>query len=854
MDRERFERIKALFLAAAGHSQPDCRAILEAQCGGDSDLKARVWAMLEADRADESLLDRGLPEIAYSILGAPIEEFPVREIGPYRLKKKLGQGGMGVVYLAEREDTGTPVAIKFLLHAGMSAPRRESFAREVRTLASLKHPYIARLYDAGSLPDGTPWFVMEHVEGTRLTDYCREHNLAIDEKVRLFRAVCEAVQHAYRQGIIHRDLKPSNILVEKDGTPRLLDFGVARQLHNAGEPAAEAPGELRLGSPEYAAPEWTRDGIVTSYTDVYSLGVILYEVLAGRLPVASERANPPDSARGSGESKGAGRRDLDALCRKAMHPEAQQRYQSVEELIRDVDHHLKCEPLDARQGSWAYRAGKFVKRNRRGVLAASVVLALFAVVVVSFAVRVAIAKNVAVAEAARARSIQRFMLNLFESGKPDAAFSKDLRALTLLERGVKAAGSLNADPETQAELYESLGSEYDMLGSFQESERLLRLALDRMKTALGPEDPKIAEVLLKLGILRGDQSQIGDALRFAQDGLTLALRHAAPQDRIVVEARSVLGRVTAQSGSFEKAIAILEPLVGQPVSGEEATYNLADNLTVLGVCSYELGRIEKAEEFDRRALALHRQVAGEFHPRTATDLVNLAMIEAARSHYAEAEKYYRSAIPVMEGWYGRDHPDTATFMGLLARVLLWEGKAAEAEGMLKRVLEVQERAYGGVDVRIAVTLDSLGRIVLQRGELAAAEADFRRAFQIAQAILGERNPATAFLKSDLGDVHVRQGTYVVAQRELEEALKVLQDTRPSGDSHTGAAELSLGRCLMLRQRFAEAEKHLAAGYGILAKQAHPPPDRMREARQDLAVVYTALKQPAKAEQFRAAGR
>ncbi len=243
--------------------------------------------MLKADSGSASLLDRGLPAVAYEMLESPRDAAGFPEFGPYRLLRILGEGGMGVVWLAERADAGNLVAIKFLPHAGLSPARRERFAREIKTLGKLKHPFIARFYDAGTL-DGTPWFAMEYVEGVPLTQYLREKAFSFEERLRLFRSVCDAVQYAHGQEIIHRDLKPSNILVEADGTPRLLDFGIAKELHNLDEASDQIDDRtrpaLRFMSREYAAPEWALDGTVGFQTDVYSLGVILYEMLAGRLP------------------------------------------------------------------------------------------------------------------------------------------------------------------------------------------------------------------------------------------------------------------------------------------------------------------------------------------------------------------------------------------------------------------------------------------------------------------------------------------------------------------------------------------------------------------------------------------
>lgn len=834
MDSARWEQIQALFHDALDRPENERRTFLELACGNDAELMAEVLAMLRADSRSRSLLDRGLPEVAYQLVGGPLEPAAFREFGPYRLKRILGEGGMGVVWLAERADAGNLVAIKFLPHAGLSPARRERFAREIKTLAKLKHPFIARLYDAGTLADGTPWFVMEYVEGVRLTEYCRNLARSTVERLRLFRQVCEAVQYAHGQEIIHRDLKPSNILVEQDGTPRLLDFGIARELQLPGEPVEHTQSALRFLSPDYAAPEWVRDGTVGFYTDVYSLGVILYEIFAGEQPSQGTRDEPP-----------VPRNDLDLLWLKAMRKDAPDRYQSVEALIRDIDHYLKGEPLDARPDTLRYRVGKFLTRNRRMVGAASLAALLIVGLVVYFTVRLAVARNTALAEAARTKRVERFMLNLFEGGDRETAPSSGLSVVTLLDRGARQAAALNSDPQTQAELYETLGGMYEVLGDFQKADGLLRAGLDKMKAAWGPENPKVADALAQLGTLRGDQAQYKDAERLVREGLNLATRHLPPDDPTVVETKATLGRVMAQSGSFESAIAILDPIVRLRPSGEDGNYTLSQSLAALAIAHYYAGHYAVAESLDRRLLVLDRQLFGELHPRTATDLMNLGSIKLTSGQYSEAEGFYQEAVEIAKAWYGPDNPDTATSVSLLARTLLAQGKYDEAQALLGHVLQVQERAYGKVHDRIAFTLDTLGRIAVKRGDLTAAQADFIRAVEIDRSLLGDTSNRTANTSVDLADAYLREGEYGRAERILREALKVLVATLPPGDPHIGSAQVKWGRALLHLKQYDAAEKQIASGCRILEKQPHPDLAQIHEARADLAAVHNALKQPGK---------
>src|SRR5882724_1631692 len=385
MDTTRWQQIQALFHQAVDLPQEEQPAFLKTSCNGDDALIADVRAMLEADSKGTSLLDRDMANVAYQMMGATDSAIPAaKEFGPYIIKELLGEGGMGVVYLAERKDLGNLVAIKILRDAWLSPARRERFASEQRMQAHLNHSSIARLYDADTLPDGTPWFVMEYVEGMPITDYCQKYSCSIERRLQLFRQVCEAVQYAHAHAVIHRDLKPSNIFVKPDGGVRLLDFGIAKQIENLDSSVNQTRTIMRLMTPAYAAPEQIRGDSVGVQTDVYSLGVILYELLADRLPFDFSNLAPveaatiiPEHEPGKPSAKAeslnatvnkAAWDDLDVLCLTAMHKDTQRRYRSVEALIRDIAHYLNGEPLEVRPDSLQYRVGKFVKRNQRAVL------------------------------------------------------------------------------------------------------------------------------------------------------------------------------------------------------------------------------------------------------------------------------------------------------------------------------------------------------------------------------------------------------------------------------------------------------------------------------------------------------
>ncbi|HEV8497747.1 MAG TPA: serine/threonine-protein kinase, partial [Gemmatimonadaceae bacterium] len=532
MNPARWERIQILFHSAADLPPGEQRAFLNSECD-DASLVADTLALLAEDARGESMLDRGVAVAADELLGRTAFSPSSARFGPYRITRVLGEGGMGVVYLGTRDDLGTVAAVKILRDAWLSPARRERFASEQRTLAQLNHPLIARLYDADTLPDGTPWFVMEYVEGAPLTEYCDARSRTLAGRLRLFRDVCEAVQHAHRHLVVHRDLKPSNILVTDDGTVKLLDFGIAKQLESLDGPSDERTRTaMRLMTPAYAAPEQIRGGRVGIHTDIYALGVILYELLVGALPydlsnragseiesvILEQEPERPSIAVARAASRAAAGfnmrtaskaqwADLDVLCLTAMHKDPQRRYATVDALIRDVDHYLKGEPLEARPDSAPYRLGKFVRRNWEVVSAASAVFVVVVAMGIFYTVRLATARNAALSEAERTQRIQRFTLSLFEGGDKAAGPADSLRVVTLVDRGLQEARTLASDPAIEAELDVTLGSIYQKLGKFARADSLLQAAFAKRKTLYGPENPEVAATLVALGSLRVDQAQ-----------------------------------------------------------------------------------------------------------------------------------------------------------------------------------------------------------------------------------------------------------------------------------------------------------------------------------------------------------
>jgi serine/threonine protein kinase/tetratricopeptide (TPR) repeat protein len=875
MDTARWNQIQNLFHDAAGLPQGEQREFLQAACGGDKDLIAEVLAMLDQDASGHSLLDRNIADIAQETLANALPaSLILKEFGPYQILKLLGEGGMGVVYLAERRDLGTQVAVKVLRDAWLSPARRERFASEQRTLAQLTHPLIARLYDADTLDDGTPWFVMEYVDGTPLTLYCREHECSVEQRLQLFRSVCEAVQHAHGHAVIHRDLKPSNILVKNDGSVRLLDFGIAKQLESLDLQVDQTMTGLRMMTPAYASPEQIRGDRVGISTDVYSLGVILYELLTGQLPFDLSGLTPAEAAsiiaeHEPGKPSAAVKRtdsdtsshtlsvsktawsDLDVLCLNAMHKDPRRRYQSVEALVRDIDHYLNGEPLEARPDTLDYRIGKFVRRNRRSVAATAVIFAVIVGLIAFFTVRLAKARDTALAEAARTQRIQQFTANLFQGGDAAAGPSDSLRVITIVDRGVQEAKTLNHDPKVQAELYQNLGSIYQKLGKFEPADSLLRSALDQRKSLFGADSPEVAESLTALGLLRSDQAHLEEAEQLTRQGLEMAERHLPPNHPALAKATLAYGKVLAERGSYDQAIAALEEAVRLQSAPGVAPADLATSLSALADAHYRAGHYDTCKSLYIRVLEMHRQIYGERHPLVADDLGSLAAAQRDLGYYSEAERLDRQALDIAQSYYGNNHPKTAGFLTALGESLTYQNKYDEAVLALDQALAIQEHVYGPAHPAVAETLNELGNVASMRDHLDEAEARFQRAADIYRAVYGDHHYLVAIALSNVAGIIYDKKDYPRAEQLFRDVIRRYKETLPADNVNLAIAHIKLGRALLHDKRYKDAEPETLAGYEILTKQSSPSTSFIHAARKDLAAEYDALNQPQQAARFRA---
>ncbi len=860
LDPETWRRIRHLFEEAL-ELPPRERLAWLARSESDEPVRSVVARMLSRDdsggglsAADDHDLPLHVAELARKAGISPPEpkdmeaDLRGRRIGAYRLVRLLGRGGMGAVYLAERADGQFEkrVAVK-LLPLGMDSEQtRRRFLTERQVLAGLEHPNIARLLDGGIAEDGTPYFVMEWVEGRPIDRHCDEERLRFRERLELFLEVCRAVQYAHQNLVVHRDLKPSNVLVRPEGRVKLLDFGIAKLLSD--DPAV--PGTrtgMRMMTPRYAAPEQIRGGPVTTATDVYALGVLLYELLAGVGPfgppsgdgLEAERAalekepRPPGSTVGRAEGNpGAGepaidwreiaacrrttpeglrrrlRGDLDNIVLKALEKDPARRYPSARELEEDVRRHLEGRPIVARPQGRAYRAAKFVRRHRVGVGLAAVVGVLvigFAAAMVRSQATTARERDRAREEAQKANEVTNYLVNLFQAAAPGESGVAELSARELLERGAARMDTeLVGQPETRAELMAKLGAIYIELGLYDQAETYLEQSLALRRELLGPQHVDVASSLYGLG-----------RLHFWQ-------------------------------GRYDSAQALLSKALESRLSLlDEVDPAIVDNLNGLAVVHWAKGEYDEAERLYNRTLDLRRRLFGNEHPDVAQSLNNLAALASARGDYATAERLARESLEIRRGLFGDEHPEVTRSMHNVAILMRNRGDLSGAEALMERTVDIRRKVLGATHPELALSLVALGELRRRSGALDAAEAHLEEALEIQRGSVGEDHPNVAIalnhlarVKHDVAD-HGRAEDLFRRARDI--ALRKLSEEHPD----VAAISVGLGACLAAQGRYDEAEPFLLQGYRYGTGE-----DR-EDARLALVDLYTDWRKPEKAEEYAA---
>lgn len=818
MSGEGIRRVEEILDAALLLPEAERPAYLEEACGGDEALRSEVESLLAVHGRASAWFDR----MADDLVAGTLEEIDAsletdRRIGPWRTLERLARGGMGSVLLAERADGAFEqrVALKLIRRGLESDESVERFLVEREILARLEHPNIARLVDGGVTDEGLPWFAMELVDGEPIHRWCAARATSVEERLRLFLEVADAVAYLHRNLVVHRDLKPGNVLVTDDGHVKVVDFGIAKVLD------ADAEALTRTGSrprtPRYAAPEQVEGGPVTTATDVYALGVLLYELLA-ETPVFDaeghtlERAiletdpAPPSAAAPAGRRRRL-KGDLDTIVLTAIRKDPDRRYASAQAMADDVRRHLDGRPVAARPDRFLYRAGKFVRRHTAGVASAAAILAIL----VGFGIFASIQSSRIAHERDRAREVSELLVDVFSAPDPTVSPGADLTARDLVDRGVDRVRERLADrPLVRAELLSVLGTTYRNLGLFDEAIGLFEEALETRSANLGPDHPDVAASLYDLGEARIETAGYEDARERLRAALRIQESAFGPDALETATTLNDLARVHHFLGESDEALRLHERALaireahGDSIAASQSLHNLGGLLR-------DLDRHEEAIPMLERAVRIRREAFGDLHPRTLTSTNTLAVLLEREGRFSEAETLYRRVVEDRRRLYPDGHPSLSTSLGNLANLLLRvEGNEARAEALHREALEIDRRMLGEEHPMVGQRYHTLARAVHARGRLDEAETLFRRAWEILAAALPEGHVNLAYPMTELGEVLLDQGRAAEAVPVLREALALRVAGFPEGHVRIAEVESALGAALTAVGRTEEAEALLAS--------------------------------------------
>ncbi len=850
IDRQRWEKIQSLFGEVLDAAPAERAARLAATCGQDTALRNSVEALLAADQTAQDPLVQTIGAAAESLLQEHQDRLLGKRVGPYRVVSILGHGGMSTVYRGERDDAQyhQTVAIKVLHHSSLHPRLRSRLHSERHILATLDHPAIARLIDSGDLEDGTPYLVMEHVAGEAIDEYCDRRALPMRERIELFIQVCTAVQYAHRNLIVHRDIKASNIFITTDGKVKLLDFGIAKLL--APESLSHTLPVTRLQervlTPENAAPEQVLGRPITTATDIYSLGVLLYQMLTGRSPyrllsysqLQLERAICMDdpvrpsqvaisklSQEADGEpARLAERRrlspqrlrlalagDLDAIIGMAMRKEPDRRYHSVDALADDLHRHLHGRPAQARQGDWYYYTAKFLRRHTLAVFVmTTVILGLTAIAGVTLWQnhRIELAREATARERDDAQKVSGFLVDdVFSKADPFTAQGHELSARDLLDNGAKRIlDNRQLQPEVRAQLLESIGQAYRRLGLADRAAPMFEQAVAIRREEKPLDTRRTAAALANWAQALTDSGQLVSAEGYLRQALDLSKRGDGAQS---VETADILG----QFGQFELS-AKSDP--------------------------------QAASKDFREALDIYRAVLGRQNLPVASSLNNLASAAVWIGDYAAAERYQREAIEILRATVSRNHPDHAAALETLGVILRESGKYRESEQLLNEALDIDRAVFGANNQRVAEVESHLGVLYDREGDLPRALEAAQIAVKIASDKLGGKHYLTGYYLDSLATQYMKVGDLPAAERTARQALAVYgQSLLPARHLYVASARQLLGDILVQRGSPAAAESELRAAVDLTTALAGS--DSWRTARAQASLAWALIQRDKAAE-------
>ncbi len=865
MQNEKWEKIIEVFNSALDEKESERRAFVEMQMNGeDEDALQEVLELLSSHEESEDFIEEPPSELAAEVFENGNRSSIGKTIGVYKIEKEIGHGGMGTVFLATRSDKefDQKVAIK-LLKRGMDTDAiilRFRYERQI--LAELNHPNIARLLDGGTTKNGLPYFVLEYIEGVPITEYCEQKKLELTERLKLFRQVCDAISYAHQNLIVHRDIKPNNILVNKEGVPKLLDFGIAKVLQTDSDTTNLTVAGERLMTPKYASPEQVKGEPITTATDVYSLGVLLYELLTGTLPYKIESAspkqieeiisekeptlpskeiNPKSEIQNPKSLKG----DLDNIALMALEKEPSKRYQNVGEFSSDIGRYLKGLPVIARKNTFVYRATKFVRRNAIAVAVAGI----FSVFLIGFLINSQVQANRIAKEQKRSEKVLVFMKDIFKGNDPANAGKNDVSAREILDRGVlKIESELKNEPDVQAELFDTVGQVYQSLGEYEKAETLLEKSLQIRRDFFGENSKEIAQTLLHLGDVQRVRAKFDDAEKNLKKSLEIRRNLFGEKSKEVIPALYGLVSMNFDKKDFKTAESLAKERL------EISRANFGDNhketvgsLRDLGDVQMNLNELENAEKNIREAVKIGDSLENLSEEVIDSNILLARLLFFKKREFEESKKLLNKSQKLGKEFYGETHPQMIWILTNQAFHSEEQKKYDDAIEITNEIIDLQKKLYGEKHSLIASAINRKASFYFRKEDWDEAEKFWQDALKMRKETLGEKHPSVTEILSNLGLVSFEKGEYKKATETFESSLEIQRETMKETDYQIGFSLIGLGKSMTADGQAKNAEAILRKGVGILENSFFKNTWYFADAQAELGFCLVKLNKFAEAE-------
>ncbi len=843
MENEHWEKVSRLFETAHNLKKSERRSFLEKACTGDNNLLKEILSLLDSDSQIHPLLQA-------SVLSNADDEtqYIGMQLGAYRIERLIASGGMGQVFLASRQDGmfQKQVAIK-IIHMGLQSDNfLKRFQQERQILARLNHPNIANLLDGGFTADGLPYLVMEYVDGSPLHVFIDRYQPNLDRRLSLFLQICEAVNYAHRHLVVHRDLKPGNIFVDTDERIRLLDFGIAKVFDDELTDSSQTliPEGMIPYTPQYASPEQIKNEHITTVSDVYSLGVILYEMISGQLPYmirnskirnlqsvvlneipakpsirvpGNDRRNKvPYSAR---QLKG----DLDNICLKALKKEPSLRYESIEQLKNDIIRYRSGLPVSAINDSWRYRTSKFIKRHRLIVGISVLFIIILTSLTYVYTVQLKEKSLHAQKEKRKSDQVAGFLTKLFDAAGPQSVKGKEATIVDILKSGAeKIEKDLMEQPEIQAQMFGIIGDVYRRIGLYNKAIDFENKALEKTITLYGMQSEQAARRFYMLGVLFEELNDAKKASRFFNEAKNLAqFIKIKPK---IFKADIITGEadLSYQLGQFTKSDSLYRTAYRLYVEGEDSeSVNVANTLNGLASTARRLGRYEDSEKLYLKTLAMRKKILGEDHADVAHTLNHLARLLSTVHRFKEAEIYARQGLAIRLAIYGENHAEVVASMANLANILRSLGELKKSEKYYRKVLPVLKGLFGEKHPYIVGILGSLGGTLYKEGKTDEAEKAFRKSILIARDIFPEGHVSRTNALMGLGNLLLDKNKNKEALILLTRAYNLRLKTFGRNHLQTADAANLLARGLILIKDYKQAQILLEQNKELYKEKSNP---------------------------------